>query len=80
MAGGFVRHRGLIAFSAGGAMAEATLLSFLALSDADLPDPLLRLQQGKPTYSGRLTAAHIQGSWKLDAELVTLSACESGLG
>ncbi len=29
MAGTFVRHRGLIAFAAGGAMAEATLLSFL---------------------------------------------------
>jgi len=30
--GGFVRHRGLIAFAAGGAMAEAMLLSFLAPS------------------------------------------------
>ena len=32
MAGSFVRHRGLIAFAAGGAMAETTLLSFLAPS------------------------------------------------
>ena len=32
MAGAFFRHRGLIAFAAGGAMAEATLLSFLAPS------------------------------------------------
>ncbi|MGH3178776.1 MAG: hypothetical protein ACRDPF_33480, partial [Streptosporangiaceae bacterium] len=32
MAGGFVRHRGLIAFAAGGAMAEAMLLTFLAPS------------------------------------------------
>ena len=32
MAGAFVRHRGLIAFAAGGAMAEATVLSFLAPS------------------------------------------------
>jgi hypothetical protein len=32
LAGSFVRHRGLIAFAAGGAMAEATLLSFLAPS------------------------------------------------
>jgi hypothetical protein len=32
LAGGFFRHRGLIAFSAGGAMAEAALLSFLAPS------------------------------------------------
>ena len=32
MAGAFIRHRGLIAFAAGGAMAEAMLLSFLAPS------------------------------------------------
>ena len=32
MAGAFFRHRGLIAFAAGGAMAEATVLSFLAPS------------------------------------------------
>ena len=32
MAGAFFRHRGLIAFSAGGAMAEAIVLSFLAPS------------------------------------------------
>ena len=32
MAGAFVRHRGLIAFAAGGAMTEATLLSFVAPS------------------------------------------------
>ena len=32
MAGAFVRHRGLIAFASGSAMAEATLLSFLAPS------------------------------------------------
>ena len=32
MAGAFVRHRGLIAFAAGGAIAEATVLSFLAPS------------------------------------------------
>ena len=36
MAGAFVRHRGLIAFAAGGAMAEATLLSFLAPSARSL--------------------------------------------
>ena len=32
MAGAFVRHRGLIAFAAGGAMTEALLLSFFAPS------------------------------------------------
>ena len=36
MAGAFVRHGGLIAFAAGGAMAEATLLCFLAPAAAPL--------------------------------------------
>ena len=36
--------------------------------------------KGKPAYEGRLTAERILRAWKLDAELVTLSACESGLG
>jgi hypothetical protein len=34
---------------------------------------------GHKRYSGRLSAADML-SWKLDAELVTLSACETGLG
>jgi tetratricopeptide (TPR) repeat protein len=33
-----------------------------------------------PYLDGRLTAAEVRDYWKLDAELVTLSACESGLG
>ena len=35
---------------------------------------------GEPYLDGRLTAAEVLEYWKLDAELVTLSACESGLG
>jgi CHAT domain-containing protein len=35
---------------------------------------------GRPTYDGRLTAEQILRSWKLDADLVTLSACDTGLG
>jgi len=35
---------------------------------------------GEPYLDGRLTAAEVRDYWKLDAELVTLSACESGLG
>jgi CHAT domain-containing protein len=35
---------------------------------------------GEPYLEGRLTAAEVLEHWKLDAELVTLSACESGLG
>jgi CHAT domain-containing protein/tetratricopeptide (TPR) repeat protein len=56
------------------------LLSYLALSQDQLPDPLQRVLAGKPAYTGRLTAEHILRKWKLDAELVTLSACQTGLG
>jgi CHAT domain-containing protein len=43
---------------------------------ATLPEP----RAGEPYLDGRLTAAEVLEYWKLDAELVTLSACESGLG
>ena len=35
---------------------------------------------GEPYLEGHLTAAEVLEYWHLDAELVTLSACESGLG
>jgi CHAT domain-containing protein len=35
---------------------------------------------GEPYLEGRLTAAEVRDYWRLDCELVTLSACESGLG
>jgi len=38
------------------------------------------VRPGEPYLDGRLTAAEVRDYWKLDAELVTLSACESGLG
>jgi len=38
------------------------------------------VRAGEPYLEGRLTAAEVLEYWKLDAELVTLSACESGLG
>jgi CHAT domain-containing protein len=43
---------------------------------AKLPEP----RAGEPYLDGRLTAAEVLEYWQLDAELVTLSACESGLG
>jgi hypothetical protein len=43
---------------------------------ATLPEP----RACEPHLDGRLTAAEILEYWQLDAELVTLSACDSGLG
>ena len=40
------------------------------------PEP----RDGEPYLDGRLTAAEVLEYWKLDADLVTLSACDSGLG
>jgi hypothetical protein len=56
------------------------LESALILAQDQLPDPIQQRLAGKTVYTGRLTAAAIRESWQLDAELVTLSACDSGLG
>jgi CHAT domain-containing protein/Flp pilus assembly protein TadD len=60
--------------------AQVALHSALILAQDDLPDPLQQILAGKRAYDGRLTAEQILRSWKLDAELVTLSACQTGLG
>jgi CHAT domain-containing protein len=44
------------------------------------PEKVPEPRVGEPYLDGRLTAAEVLEYWKLDAELVTLSACESGLG
>jgi CHAT domain-containing protein len=64
----------------GAANPKEPLLSYLALAQDKLPDPLKQVLDGKQAYTGQLTAAHIQTTWKLDADLVTLSACQTGLG
>jgi len=38
------------------------------------------VRAGEPYLEGQLTASEVLDYWKLDCELVTLSACESGLG
>jgi tetratricopeptide (TPR) repeat protein len=55
-------------------------LSALILAQDRLLDPLEQARQGKKVYKGRLTVQTIRTTWRLDADLVVLSACESGLG
>jgi CHAT domain-containing protein/tetratricopeptide (TPR) repeat protein len=57
-----------------------SMQSALILAQDRLPDPLVQIQAGKECHDGRLTAEQIRRKWKLDADLVTLSACQTGLG
>jgi CHAT domain-containing protein/tetratricopeptide (TPR) repeat protein len=54
--------------------------SALVLSQDGLPSPLEQVLHGREPFDDRLTAAEIVRTWKLDADLVTLSACHSALG
>jgi tetratricopeptide (TPR) repeat protein len=56
------------------------LQSALILARDNLPDPDRQLRAGLPMYDGRLTAEEVLRGWELDSDLVTLSACQSGLG
>src|SRR5262249_10311095 len=44
------------------------------------PSRLPEWREGEIYLDGRLTAGEVLEYWKLNADLVTLSACESGLG
>jgi CHAT domain-containing protein/tetratricopeptide (TPR) repeat protein len=57
-------------------------LSAVLLARDSLPDPLRQAQQGKKVYTGELTVDTIRRDWRdaLDADLVVLSACVTGLG
>jgi tetratricopeptide (TPR) repeat protein len=54
--------------------------SALLLARDRLPDARQRAEEGKKVYTGELTVEAIRGGWRLDADLVVLSACETALG
>jgi tetratricopeptide (TPR) repeat protein len=56
------------------------LRSALILSRDALPDPGKQLDAGLPVFDGRLTAEEVLRQWHLKSDLVTLSACQTGLG
>jgi serine/threonine protein kinase/CHAT domain-containing protein/tetratricopeptide (TPR) repeat protein len=68
-------------FATHGVLDDRNMLnSALILAQDQLPDSLSQILDGKRPIDGRLTAADVLRDWKLDAELVTLSACETALG
>ncbi|HXG12700.1 MAG TPA: CHAT domain-containing tetratricopeptide repeat protein [Gemmataceae bacterium] len=59
---------------------EGGLRSYLLLARDGPLDQRTPTSQKQEIHDGRLTAEQILHTWKLDADLVTLSACETGLG
>jgi tetratricopeptide (TPR) repeat protein len=54
--------------------------SAVILTQSGLPDAIEQALRHNPVWDGRLSAREIQRGWSLNAELVTLSACETALG
>jgi CHAT domain-containing protein len=54
--------------------------SAIVLSQENLPNPLEAALGGARIFDGLLTAKEIVREWKLDADLVTVSGCQTALG
>ncbi len=54
--------------------------SRLIWSQAGLPDPVEAAMAGTPIFDGCLSAAEVAAQWEIDADLVVLSGCQTGLG
>src|SRR5262249_10823747 len=59
---------------------RGSMRSAVILSRDNLPDPDKQVEANQAIYDGRLTAAEVLRDWHLNAELVTLSACQTALG
>jgi CHAT domain-containing protein len=78
---GELRRFGFVHLATHGVIDEAVpARSVVILTQTGLPDPLQQVLNHQPAYDGRLSVREIQRSWELNAELVTLSACETALG
>jgi CHAT domain-containing protein len=54
--------------------------SALVMSQVGLPDPFEAVLSGERIYDGLITAEEVARTWELSADLVVLSACDTGLG
>jgi CHAT domain-containing protein len=78
---GELRRFTALHFATHGQIDRATAArSALVLAQDQLPDPRQQVLQSQRVFDGRLEVAEVLREWQLDAELVALSACDTGLG
>src|SRR5262249_1871095 len=78
---GGLRNYGFLHFATHGVIDDRSALSSaLILSQDHMPEPRQQVLAGQKPSEGRVTAADVLHNWQLDANLVTLSACETALG